>query len=229
MDYRFCAAIALGGLAVAACGDPTTNDPTAPSVETGAGLQDLGLAAASNTWSLRARMPAARKYASAARVGSVIYVIGGTTGNITFTTNVQAYNVTTNTWSVKRPLPSAQAFGNGASVINGKIYVAGGYFDSSLFVYDPSTNTWTAQQNYTSIDGVNVTYGVVAGSFTGVTGAFRGLWVETQKRRALIDHLLGDHYSPDTVRELMHLGPNDPAPVPPPLPAAAEKKAPETK
>jgi len=32
-----------------------------------------------------------------------------------------------------------------------------------------------------------------------------------------------------TVRELMHLGPNDPAPVPPPLPAAAEKKAPETK
>lgn len=35
---------------------------------------------------------------------------------------------------------------------------------------------------------------------------FRGLWVETQKRRALIDHLLGEHYSPDTVRELMNMG-----------------------
>lgn len=35
---------------------------------------------------------------------------------------------------------------------------------------------------------------------------FRGLWVETQKRRGLIDHLLGAHYSPDTVRELMGLG-----------------------
>jgi len=34
---------------------------------------------------------------------------------------------------------------------------------------------------------------------------FRGLWVETQKRRALINHLLGEHYSPDTVRELMHM------------------------
>ena len=28
-----------------------------------------------------------------------------------------------------------------------------------------------------------------------------------------------------TVRELMHLGPNDPAPVPPPLPEAEKKKA----
>jgi type I restriction enzyme R subunit len=35
---------------------------------------------------------------------------------------------------------------------------------------------------------------------------FRGLWVETQKRRGLIDQLLGAHYSPDTVRELMNMG-----------------------
>ena len=34
---------------------------------------------------------------------------------------------------------------------------------------------------------------------------FRGLWVEAQKRRALINHLLGEHYSPDTVRELMNM------------------------
>ena len=34
---------------------------------------------------------------------------------------------------------------------------------------------------------------------------FRGLWVETQKRRQLINHLLGEHYSPDTVRDLMGL------------------------
>ncbi|WP_153110447.1 DEAD/DEAH box helicase family protein [Propionivibrio limicola] len=29
---------------------------------------------------------------------------------------------------------------------------------------------------------------------------FRGLWVEAKKRRQLIDHLLGDHYVPDLVR-----------------------------
>ena len=34
---------------------------------------------------------------------------------------------------------------------------------------------------------------------------FRGLWVETAKRRALIGHLLGEHYSPDMVRELMQM------------------------
>lgn len=34
---------------------------------------------------------------------------------------------------------------------------------------------------------------------------FRSLWVETQKRRALIKHLLGEQYSPDTVRELMDM------------------------
>ena len=32
--------------------------------------------------------------------------------------------------------------------------------------------------------------------------AFRALWVETQKRRVLINHLLGEHYSPELVREL---------------------------
>ncbi len=34
---------------------------------------------------------------------------------------------------------------------------------------------------------------------------FRKLWVVTQKRRALINHLLGEKYSPDTVRELMNM------------------------
>jgi type I restriction enzyme R subunit len=34
---------------------------------------------------------------------------------------------------------------------------------------------------------------------------FRTLWVETQKRRALINYLLGEQYSPDTVRELAGL------------------------
>ena len=35
---------------------------------------------------------------------------------------------------------------------------------------------------------------------------FRGLWVEEQKRSKLINHLLGEHYSPDAVRDLMDMG-----------------------
>ena len=31
---------------------------------------------------------------------------------------------------------------------------------------------------------------------------FRQLWIEAQKRRSLIDHLLGDNFSPDVIREI---------------------------
>jgi len=31
---------------------------------------------------------------------------------------------------------------------------------------------------------------------------FRALWIEAQKRRSLIDHLLGDNFSPDVIREV---------------------------
>ena len=31
---------------------------------------------------------------------------------------------------------------------------------------------------------------------------FRGLWIETRKRRTLINHLLNDNFSPELVREL---------------------------
>lgn len=31
---------------------------------------------------------------------------------------------------------------------------------------------------------------------------FRQLWIETQKRRSLIDHLLGDNFSPEVIREI---------------------------
>lgn len=34
---------------------------------------------------------------------------------------------------------------------------------------------------------------------------FRALWVETQKRRGLIDHLVGEQYSPELLRELENL------------------------
>lgn len=30
----------------------------------------------------------------------------------------------------------------------------------------------------------------------------RALWIETQKRRSLIDHLLGDNFSPEVIREI---------------------------
>ena len=34
---------------------------------------------------------------------------------------------------------------------------------------------------------------------------FRSLWVETQKRQQLIEHLLSAHYSPDQVRDMLNM------------------------
>lgn len=34
---------------------------------------------------------------------------------------------------------------------------------------------------------------------------FRALWIEAQKRRQLIDHLLGDNFSPDVIREMDYM------------------------
>jgi type I restriction enzyme R subunit len=34
---------------------------------------------------------------------------------------------------------------------------------------------------------------------------FRELWIEAQKRRQLIDHLLGDNFSPEVIREIDHM------------------------
>ena len=34
---------------------------------------------------------------------------------------------------------------------------------------------------------------------------FRDLWIETQKRRQFVDHLIGEHYSPEVIRELSGL------------------------
>lgn len=35
---------------------------------------------------------------------------------------------------------------------------------------------------------------------------FRELWIETQKRRQLINHLLGDNFSPEVIREIDQMG-----------------------
>jgi type I restriction enzyme R subunit len=35
---------------------------------------------------------------------------------------------------------------------------------------------------------------------------FRRLWIETKKRRSLIDHLLGDNFSPEVIREIDQMG-----------------------
>jgi N-acetylneuraminic acid mutarotase len=179
----------LAGLALAAaCGDETTEpSPVGDQAATTA------LAVAHDSWLTRANMPANRTNMAVATVTnaagpSLVYAIGGLTPTGMPSAKVTAYNVATNTWTFRRPLPVPLAESNGAGVINGKIYVSGGYSDwggwfpgGDLYVYDPATNTWTRKRDMPSVTtddyyvrhpgGLGVT-GVINGKLYVVSGCF---------------------------------------------------------
>ena len=111
-----------------------------------------------NAWTSRSPMPTRRWGASAAVVNGIIYVIGGDAplrpvGDDTVTT-VEAYDPKTDTWTTKAPMPTPRQ-GMAVGVMDGIIYVAGGYvvarisgiggFVATLEAYDPRTNTWATK------------------------------------------------------------------------------------
>jgi N-acetylneuraminic acid mutarotase len=156
--------LALGMLALAACGDDTTTQPTPPATP--------NLALVSNTWSVLPNMPSDRYGPAVAVVTkedgtTILYAIGGRTSPNTHAplSTVQAYNASTKAWTTKAPLPVPLYNTNGAGVIGGKIYLSGGQrYDNSLvaslFVYDPATNQWTQKRDlpFPGFGGVTSVY-----------------------------------------------------------------------
>ena len=177
--------LALGSFVLAACGENTT-EPN----QVGDRPATTELAVAGNTWLTRANMPAERTRLAAATITnaagqSIVYAIGGLTPTGNPSDKVTAYNVATNTWAFRRPLPEPLAETNGAGVINGKIYVSGGYSDpdfptSALYMYDPARNAWTEKAGIPTVTvngekqwglGLGVT-GVIGGRLYVVSGCF---------------------------------------------------------
>jgi N-acetylneuraminic acid mutarotase len=167
-------AFALGSLLVAC-----DRDLTAPA---GANADDHQpqLAATDASWSLKAPLPKPRSNFKAATVNGVIYAIGGyvfdpATG-LQVRARVDAYDVASNTWTQKRPLPEA-LLPHGATSINGRIYVAGGWSNSRLskrlYVYDPTADTWTRKADMPfTIDDYAGHQGMIGGKlyvYAGVT------------------------------------------------------------
>ena len=104
---------------------------------------------ATDTWTKKADMPTPRWGSSTSAVNGKIYAIGGyklDNGNLVGLSTVEEYNPTTDTWTKKTDMPTPRATGS-ASVVNGKIYVVGGYDGkkdlSTVEVYNPATDTWT--------------------------------------------------------------------------------------
>ena len=179
----------LAGFAlVAACGDETTQPNPVDEQPTTTTAQ-----VTSDSWLTLANMPANRTNLAVATVTnaagqSVVYAIGGLTPTGGPSAKVTAYNVATNTWTFRRPLPQALAGSSGTGVIDGKIYVSGGYSDrggdfpgTSLYMYDPAANTWTQKSGIPRVDGTagdryygmgNGVTGVISGKLYVVSGCF---------------------------------------------------------
>ncbi len=129
---------------------------------------------ATNTWATKTSMPTARKGLAAAVVNGKIYAIGGSgncAGNCAGST-VEEYDPATDTWAMKAPMPTPRG-GTGA-VVNGKIYVIGGYMMNTVEEYDPIANTWATKASMpTAREGL--TSAVVNGKIYAIGGGQRDI------------------------------------------------------
>jgi N-acetylneuraminic acid mutarotase len=109
------------------------------------------------TWHTAAPMPTKRTEVAAAALDGKIYVVGGfekpNLGNVlnfTITRPVEMYDPVTDRWTSKAPMP-AGLHHVGIGVVDGRLYIIGGYSRSGLsvwnpvatvYTYDPATDSW---------------------------------------------------------------------------------------
>ena len=112
---------------------------------------------ATDTWAKGRSMNHARDGAAVSVVDGKIYAMGGTgwpqipNHPGPFLSSVEAFNPKTNQWREIGEMPAAKS-SHTASVVNGKIYVMGGFFRgagrdfryfSTIDIYHPETGRWT--------------------------------------------------------------------------------------
>jgi len=91
---------------------------------------------ATDTWTFKASMPTPSSLFAIAVYGGKIYIMGSGKN--------QVYDPANDTWENKTPMPTARM--GRANVVNGKIYLMGGYPNTTLIeMYDPETDTWTTK------------------------------------------------------------------------------------
>ena len=148
-------ATTVGGLCLAlvACESPSGAGLTEP--ETRGQTAPSGAAAGSaltfnGTWRTMPPLQPARWRHAADVLGKSIVVVGGLSGDeLHALSRVDAFNVETRTWTALKSLPIPLYDVNGATPVQGKLYVSGGRSSpdedcaKTLFVYDPATKSWT--------------------------------------------------------------------------------------
>lgn len=108
------------------------------------------------SWRAIAPMPQARENAAGGFVGGKLYVAGGWNLQGSPTSTTYVYDPDKNSWSRAADMPAAAAVG-AAAVVGGRLYIVAGCSTSacdtessasSVFRYDPWTNSWTKVADY---------------------------------------------------------------------------------
>jgi N-acetylneuraminic acid mutarotase len=112
-----------------------------------------GTAAAADgqgTYSDKGPTPLVRSEVAVVTMGDKLLVVGGEVGDVKAATLLQEYDPATGKWRDLAPMP-AGASHPGAAIMDGKLYVAGGFTMNvhlnpvdRFFVYDTKTNHWQA-------------------------------------------------------------------------------------
>jgi N-acetylneuraminic acid mutarotase len=131
-----------------------------------------------NTWTIKASMNFRRDSFQTAVINGKIYAIGGicyNNGNGNTLGSLEVYDPLLNTWQLKSSMNIARTDFT-AQVLDGKIYVFGGYNEnkylSSVEKYDPETDKWTVVNPMSSSRVVVNTE--VTGNEIYVIGGFDG-------------------------------------------------------
>jgi N-acetylneuraminic acid mutarotase len=131
-----------------AIGGGVSNSESYGSVETYSTVEEYD--PATDTWTTKSEMPTSRGFHSANVVDGKIYIIGGSQASAPIRNvvkTVEVYDPATDTWTQKGDMPRGIGAGY-SSVVDGKIYVFGGYvFSDRVDEYDPATDTWTQKSD----------------------------------------------------------------------------------
>jgi len=128
----------------------------------------LATVALAGSWLTKASMPAAERFPAVESVNGILYAAGGLDVNNNPSAALQAYNAATDSWGTLASMPAVRYDGDGAGVINGLLYVPGGWTNSpplpndTLFVYDPVANSWTSKATMPQLSGCGAS-GVING------------------------------------------------------------------
>lgn len=139
---------------------------------------------ATDTWVAKANMSAVRVGAMQGVINGILYVAGGNNASGASIATVESYNPATNKWTARASMPVIRSFGASA-VINGILYIAGGGNGSSgsgsvlssVYAYDPNTNTWTQKASMPAPRG-DLTGAAVNGLFYVLGGTLNGTGVD---------------------------------------------------